>query len=56
MDRGRLEVDPETFPLSEGSAGRVALLRGYGNAIVPPLAAIFIRASDEAITEQEQGQ
>ena len=30
-------------------ASRMALLRGYGNAIVPPLAAVFVRAAAEAI-------
>jgi hypothetical protein len=29
----------------------VGLLRGYGNAIVPPLAAAFIEASADAIEE-----
>lgn len=33
----------------EGVSGRVGLLRGYGNAIVPQLAALFIEASREAL-------
>jgi len=33
-----------TFPLTEHAIGRMMLLRGMGNAIVPPLAAAFIRA------------
>lgn len=31
--------------------GRVGKLRGYGNAIVPQLAAAFIRAAFRAIAE-----
>ncbi len=31
-------------PLAHGVPGRVGLLRAYGNAIVPPLAATFVRA------------
>lgn len=37
-------VEPGTFPLADGTSGRVGLLRGYGNAIVPQLAAHFIQA------------
>ena len=33
------------FPLVHGARGRVARLRGYGNAIVPQVAEAFIRAS-----------
>lgn len=36
-------------PLAHGLPARVVRLRGYGNAIVPQLAARFIRASIEAI-------
>ena len=35
-------VEPGTFPLADGVPGRMGLLRGYGNAIVPPLAAEFV--------------
>lgn len=38
-------VEPGTFPLAHGIPGRVGRLRAYGNAIVPPLAAEFIRAT-----------
>lgn len=38
-------VEPGTFPLAHGVPGRVGLLRGYGNAIVPQVAAAFIQAS-----------
>ena len=44
-------VEPGTFPLAYGVSGRVGLLRGYGNAIVPQVAAEFIRLTEEAIGE-----
>jgi DNA (cytosine-5)-methyltransferase 1 len=37
-------VEPGTFPLATGVSARVGRLRGYGNAIVPQVAAEFIRA------------
>lgn len=37
-------VESGTFPLAHGIPGRVGLLRGYGNAIVPQVAAEFIKA------------
>ena len=37
-------VEPSIFPLAHGVSGRVGLLRGYGNAIVPQVAAQFIGA------------
>ena len=37
-------VEAGTFPLAHGVSGRVGLLRGYGNAIVPQVAAKFIQA------------
>jgi len=37
-------VEPGTFPLAHGVPGRVGLLRGYGNAINPQQAAVFIEA------------
>jgi len=42
-------VESGTFPLAHGVPGRVGLLRGYGNAIVPQLAATFIEAFNESI-------
>lgn len=44
-------VEPGTFPLAHGVSGRVGLLRGYGNAIVPQAAAEFIDASREILIE-----
>jgi DNA (cytosine-5)-methyltransferase 1 len=41
-------VESGTFPLADGVPGRVGLLRGYGNAIVPQVAAEFIGAFMEA--------
>lgn len=38
------QVEPGTQPLVDGLPGRVGRLRGYGNAIVPQLAAVFITA------------
>jgi len=40
-------VESGTFPLAHGIPGRVGLLRGYGNAIVPDVAAEFVMAWEE---------
>ena len=40
----RIPFEPELYPLAPRIPGRVGLLRGLGNAIVPQLAAVFIRA------------
>lgn len=40
--------EPESFPLVDGFPKRLDLLRGYGNAIVPQVAAEFIKAFLEA--------
>jgi DNA (cytosine-5)-methyltransferase 1 len=37
-------VEPGTFPLAHGVPNRVGRLRGYGNAIVPQVAAEVVRA------------
>ncbi len=42
-------VEPGTFPLANGVPARVGRLRGYGNAIVPQVAAEFIKAFTGAI-------
>jgi DNA (cytosine-5)-methyltransferase 1 len=42
-DRWR-PVEPGTFPLVDGIPARVGRLRGYGNAIVPQVAAQFVTA------------
>jgi DNA (cytosine-5)-methyltransferase 1 len=38
-------IEPGSFPLAHGIPARVGRLRGYGNAIVPQVAATFIQAS-----------
>lgn len=44
-------VEPGTFPLANGVAGRVGRCRAYGNGIVAPLAQAFIEAAEQAILE-----
>ncbi|MDE2097502.1 MAG: DNA cytosine methyltransferase [Patescibacteria group bacterium] len=44
-------VEPGTFPLAHGVPNRVGQLRGYGNAIVPQVAAKFIEAYIDARKE-----
>ena len=43
----RVPLEPALFPLAHGVPGRVGRLRAYGNAIVPQVAAQFIRAFDD---------
>jgi DNA (cytosine-5)-methyltransferase 1 len=45
-------VEPGTFPLAHGVPARVGRLRGYGNAIVPQVAAVFIEAALAALTSR----
>jgi len=40
-------VEPGTFPLVDGFSARLGRLRAYGNAIVPQVAAAFIRMTEE---------
>lgn len=44
-------VRPGSFPLAHGVPARVGRLRGYGNAIVPQVAAEFIKAFMGAVNE-----
>lgn len=44
-------IESGTFPLANGIPNRMELLRGYGNAIVPQIAATFILSCMEAIEE-----
>ena len=48
-DRKRRPIEPGTWPLAHGVPKRVELMRGYGNAIVPQLGAIFIKSFMEAV-------
>ena len=45
-------VESGTSPLADGVSARVGRLRGYGNAIVPQVAAEFIRAFWEVVEGQ----
>lgn len=47
-------VEPSSFPLAHGFPSRVGLLRGFGNAINPFLAAQFIQACEEAKADEER--
>jgi DNA (cytosine-5)-methyltransferase 1 len=42
LDDRKRAIEPGTFPLAHGVPARVGRLRGYGNAIVPQVAAAFI--------------
>jgi DNA (cytosine-5)-methyltransferase 1 len=43
----RVSAQPDAFPLGHGVKGRMGRLRAYGNAIVPQVAAEFIRACSQ---------
>jgi DNA (cytosine-5)-methyltransferase 1 len=45
----RIPTEPAFFPLANGIPARVVRLRGYGNAIVPQVAASFIEAFTSTI-------
>ena len=47
LDGKARRAEPGIFPLAHGVPGRVGRLRGYGNAIVPQVAAQFISAFAE---------
>jgi DNA (cytosine-5)-methyltransferase 1 len=49
-------VESGSFPLAHGLPARVVRLRGYGNAIVPQAAALFIKAFDKTLTHQAANQ
>lgn len=50
----RVPAEPALFPLADGIPGRVGLLRGAGNAIVPEVAEAFVRAWIESQNMTEQ--
>ncbi len=47
----RIPIEPALFPLAHGLPGRVGLLRGAGNALVPATAALFVQAFLESEKE-----
>jgi DNA (cytosine-5)-methyltransferase 1 len=47
-------VEPGTFPLAHGIPARMGRLRGYGNAIVPQVAAEFVMAYSHSIKDAVQ--
>jgi len=49
LDNRWRPLESGTFPLADGIPVRMGLLRGYGNAIVPPLAAEFVMAFMESL-------
>jgi DNA (cytosine-5)-methyltransferase 1 len=44
-------IEPGLAPLADGIPARVVRLRGYGNAIVPQVAAEFVQAYREAVID-----
>jgi DNA (cytosine-5)-methyltransferase 1 len=48
-DKRYRPVEPGTFPLAHGAPARMGRLRGYGNAIVAPVAIEFIKAAKESL-------
>jgi len=59
LDGKARRIEPGTFPLVDGVPGRVAQLRGLGNAVVPAVAAKFIESFMEVCSgvwcERERG-
>jgi hypothetical protein len=49
LDGKYRRTQPGIHPLAAGVPSRLGKLRGYGNAIVPPLAARFILSFEEAV-------
>ena len=46
-------IEPGILPLAHGIPGRVDAIKGYGNAIVPQVAATFIRSVMEIIDDRK---
>ena len=49
----RIPTEPSFQPLAARVPARVGRLRGYGNAIVPQVAALFIRSAAEAMSRNQ---
>lgn len=49
-----IPTEPALFPLANGISNRVGLLRGAGNAIVPQVAAEFIKAYMDYASQESQ--
>ena len=47
-EKRRIAPEPAFFPLADGVPARVVRLRGYGNAVVPQVAAEFVKAWEES--------
>jgi len=50
----RIPVEPAFFPLAHGFPGRVAALKGFGNAIVPQAASEFVMAYAEGRGQEQE--
>src|SRR5690606_21113235 len=48
----RVSAQSDSFPLAHGVSNRARKLRGYGNAIVPQVAAEFVKAFLEVMQER----
>ena len=48
----RIPAEPRLRPLAHGVSARVVRLRGYGNAIVPQVGGVFLRAVLEIVRER----
>lgn len=52
-DGKRRPTQPGLFPLADGATNRVGRLRAYGNAIVGPLAATFLRCLRDSVVQAQ---